>query len=206
MTFSIYNSREPEFNRKKVNSIILKIQRGLGTEEEKSKLKFDLFLLMKNIVIKNIANYKMLYRNSPITGEGLESFEMESECYLIIEKCLIKYKVKKTNCFYFYYNKSLSRSFYRMFDKNIRKKDKYVDYKQHTYCVVNNNTNNVYSTDLIVDLMNLDDYDKKVITSKMNNEKKEEFVKNNNSNLSKYQSSLNKIKEQLNILKDNGQI
>lgn len=202
--FSIYSVPEPTFNRKKVNGIILIIQRN--SDIEKTELKFKLFKLMKNIVIKNIANYKMLYRNSPINEEVLDSVEMESECYLILEKCLIKFNVKKTNCFYFYYNKSLSRSFYRMFDKNIRKREKYYDYKQNVTCVMNSNTNNSYEVSLVIDLMNLDDIDKKLIMSKIDNEKKEDFIKLNKINATIYQSSLNKVKEQLTKLKENGQI
>lgn len=203
--FSIANIPEPEFNRKKVNALILKIKLG-EDDRKKSNLKFELFKMMKNVVIKNIANYHMLYRNSPITDEGFEKSEMESECYIILEKCLTNFKVKKTNCFYFYYNKSLSRSFYRMFSKNIQKKEKHVDFKHHITCVVNTNSNNSYGISLLVDLMNLDDFDKEVIYSKANNEKKEDFIKRKKVTIVKYQASLNKIKEQLLILKQNEEI
>ena len=128
MAFSISQTDDLPFDRKQVNKLVLQLK-SCDDDRKISNLKLELFKMMKRLIVKNIHNLKMLYRNSKISSECPEDFEIESECFLIMDKCLSNFKVNKTNCFYFYYNKSLMRNLYRMFSKEIRMSDKYQEYQ-----------------------------------------------------------------------------
>ena len=76
------------------------------------------FMMMSDIVKKNIANYINLLRNSDV--EYLpERDELVADCYLIFDKCVYKFILGRGYNFYFYYNKSLSRNFFRNYQKEI---------------------------------------------------------------------------------------
>jgi hypothetical protein len=200
--FSVSKIPEPRFNRKKVNSLILKVQKSKD-EEIVSAAKFELFKMMKKIIVKNVTNCQMLFRNSSVTSECPESWEIESECYIILDKCAYNYKVSGTSCFYFYYNKSLTRSLFRMFSKEVRVFEKFQAFSKSevTRSVINNSTQ--YDIDFLLSFLDLSSVDVKVLKSKLRNEKKDEFLKKRKfiSN-AQYQNSIKKIKQEIEIFKD----
>lgn len=202
MHFTLFKIAEPEFNRKKVNGYILKIQKSTN-QRLVSELKFELFKMMKKIVVKNVTNYQMLFRNSSVTHECLEKDEIETECYIVLDKCVSNYKVHSKSCFYFYYNKSLTRSLFRMFQKEVRNNEKFQDFQKHEIFkpVIQNSSQ--YDIDFLISFLDLDKVDKMVLRSKLLNEKKDEFLdRKKRITSSQYQNSIKKIKKQIVIFNE----
>jgi len=208
MYFEIFDKDEPKFNRKLANRYLLVIKRGQGRQSEQAKLA--LYRLMKKVIVKNVNNYSSLSRNSPVTEFCLDETEMYSEAYLVMVKCVDKFKVNKKNCFYFYFNKSLSRNFYRMFDKEIRKFEGYKGYsgdKKQADKSVDFFKDGIYSVEFVAENLDLDEFDKLVLKSKMEYQKKDDFIVNTEgATIGKYYASIRKIKKQVQKLKDNGDI
>jgi hypothetical protein len=209
MYFEMFDKDDPVFNRKLVNKYILIIKKGRsGSALENAKI--DLFKLMKKVIIKNVKNYVNLSRNSSVTSQCLDENEMYCESFIVLMRCADKFNVKKKNCFYFYFNKSLARTFYRMFDKEVRKLDGFRGYstqKQSNHNAKDLFREDIYSVEFVADNLVLDDFDRRVLKSKMEFQKKDDFIVNNeDANISRYYASIRKIKEQVQNLKDNGDI
>lgn len=205
----IFKNYEPKFNRKLVNKLVLIIKKG-DDSPVTDKAKLELFKMMKKIVVKNVRNYLNLAYNSYVTEDCLEEDEMYSEAYIVLIKCIENYKVSKKNCFYFYFNKSISRNFYRMFDKEIRKFDGLKGYKDVTKSTSKQQDifrDDIYSVEFVSEILDLDEFDKKVLKSKLAFEKKDDFIVNNeDATVSKYYVSMRKIKEQVSKLVEDGDI
>lgn len=209
MEFSIFESQlksEKYDNQKVINKI--KIIRLLTKKRRNSKkvekLKLQIFLMMKNIIIKNINNYIKYSSNSSVADYAHNSLEMESEAFLILDNCIKLFKYKYD--FYFYYNKGLSRTFYRMFDKDKRMRDKDFIYKGNLF---HKNKTSFALCNFEIDIFNLglDSDETLVLKSKMIDETKEMFLKNNPSfAMSKYYVCIKKIKNLLISLKENDEL
>lgn len=110
--------REYKYKRKFINACILRIRFGRRSEKTVRGYKTYIFKAMKGIVEKNIYNYMSLLNGSPCR-EVPKYDEILAECYIIFDNCLAKFKITKTHNFYFYFNKALSRNFYRKYDKEV---------------------------------------------------------------------------------------
>lgn len=209
MYFEIFDIDDPVLDRKLVNRHVLIIKKGTS-ERAVENSKLTLFKLMKKVVIKNVKNYVNLAYNSPVTERCLDEDEMYAESFIVMMKCVKNFSVKKGNCFYFYFNKSLSRNFYRMFDKEIRKLDNHKKYEtqiKHVNSSYDVYKDDIYSIEFVTESLQLDDFDRRVLKSKLLFEKKDDFIVNNkDATVSRYYSSIRKIKSQLQILKDDGDI
>jgi hypothetical protein len=207
MYFDIFDKDDPKFDRKLASKYVLLIKRG-GNRMKTDQSKLNLYKLMKKIVIKNVKNYSNLARNSSVTERCHLESEMYGEAFIVMMKCVDNFNVNKKNCFYFYFNKSLSRNFYRMFDKEVRKYNSHRDWKVSFKSSNDHFTREeIYSVNMVIDNLKLDSFDKKVLMSKMLYEKKDDFIVNNEgATVSKYYNSIRKIKEQLQKLMDNGDI
>jgi hypothetical protein len=209
MSFSIFNNDIPYHkynNRKVINKI--KIIRMLLDKNPKSrkieKLKFQIYLMMKNLIVKNINNYLKYSQNSSVADMANTSLEMEAEAYIIVDNCIKQFQYKYD--FYFYLNKALSRNFYRMFDKDKRMNDKDIIYKSGLY---HRSKDNFASNNFEIDIFNLglDGDEMIVLRSKMNDETKDMFTKNNPKfPMSRYYTCIKKIKNLLTSLKENDEL
>lgn len=170
-------------------------------------LKLHLYSMMKKVIVKNILNYAKIIENSPVTDQCNNNTEMEAEAYIVMDKCIGNFKVSQTNDFYYYFNKSLARNFYRMFDREYRKKEKYDNYSAETKHVSKGSYDkgNNYDVEFLVNQMELTDLQKRVMMSKVMGEKKEDFLQNNSDvTSSKYYSTLKSIKIILTKMRENG--
>ena len=205
--YNIFDYDDPKFNRKLASRYVLVIKRGNGIGSSADAAKVNLFKLMKRIVVKNVKNYSSLSRNSAVTDQCFEEDEMYAEAFIVMMKCVENFQVSKKNCFYFYFNKSLSRNFYRMFYKEVRKLEVQKDYEIFAIDTFATNDFDYESLSLTISNLGLDEFDKKVLESKLKYEKKDEFIVNNeDATVSKYYSSIRKIKEKLKKLIDNGEL
>lgn len=204
--FQIFDYDDPKFNRKLASKYVLVIKRG-GAGKTLDAAKVNLFKLMKRIIVKNVKNYASLSRNSSVTEQCFEEEEMYAEAFIVMMKCVENFQVSKRNCFYFYFNKSLSRNFYRMFYKEVRKFEVHKEYEIFSIDTFAVNDFDYESLNLTIHNLGLDEFDKKVLESKLRYEKKDEFIVNNeDATVSKYYSSIRKIKDKLKKLIDNGEL
>lgn len=204
MYFSLSALEELPFNRKKVNGLITIIQ-STNNERLAANKKFELFKMMRKIVVKNVANYQSLVQKSVIADKGLENEEVEAECFIVLDKCLTNYNVSTSNCFYFYYNKSLTRSLYRLFYDGVREHEKFQEFHSHEMQQPSAYSSDPYDIDFLLTFMDLDWRDRKIIKSKLNKENKKEFIDKMKGLITaaQYQNSIKHIKNQMQIFKDN---
>ncbi len=207
MNFSILENSDSvhiKYNNKKVINKI-KIIRLLNEKKPNStkidNLKLEIFFMMKVLIMKNINNYLHYSRNSIIDHLTQETLEMESEAFLILDNCIRNFQYKYD--FYFYFNKSLSRTFYRMFEKTKRDFERGMQFNEYHY---HRNKNSHSFCNFEIDIFNigLTDDEMIVLRSKMNDETKEIFISNNPKfPMSKYYIIIKKIKNLLTTLKEN---
>lgn len=175
------------------------------SKNEKRVVAFKnlMFRMMKDIVRKNIHNYLNLLSSIGLKDE-YERDELVSECYVIFDKCVKKYIINDKNNFYFYFNKSLSRNFYRKYQKEFQKK------AEVTEITIENNRSfhsELDITELLLDNLDFSPLEKKVCESRLLGQKVSEFL-NNNPDISnmQYSKALRKIKEKLITLREKGEI
>lgn len=190
-----------------VNKCII-ITRFSKNEKRKQAYKNFLFKMMKDIVRKNIFNYINLLSGTHRKDSLPDSDELLSECYIIFDKCISKYNINKRNNFYFYFNKSLSRSFFRYYQKEL-KRGSDVEITEN----ITNKNNSFHCNDtpdtieILMDQIQFDEIKKRICRSRMLGEKTSEFLeKNKDISVSQYSKSLKIIKEMLLTLKEKGEI
>lgn len=167
-----------------------------------NELKWKVFFMMKKILIKNINNYQKLCRNSNLGSNFNDNDELESECFIIFENCIYKFVSDNgKNDFYFYFNKSLSRSLYKIFLNNT--KDFNSISNESSFLeenLIENKMSNseIESIDFYLSNFSLDDNCLRVIHSRLIGERVGEFLENNfDFNQKLYDSCMKKIKKEL---------
>lgn len=201
----IFQRNEIPYNVKKVNRLVLIIQKTSDQRLMDESL-LSLFNYMKKVVDKNINNYLLLVRNASVR-EAYESEELVIECYLIMTKCIKKYKVMKGNNFYFYFNKSLSRTLYRLFEKE--QKRNVERFESTNTSALSKLTNNMScSVDgLVLDNLNFTEVEKLICMSKVKEQKREDFlIENPNVTNNMYYICMKNIKTKLINLQRHGEL
>jgi len=219
--FTIFSKKTPEtkYDNNLVISLLKKIKilqskdanGKLKSHRKLDSLKFEVYVMMKKIVIKNINNYMKYVNNSPVTEKCFDQDEMESEAYIVFENCIKNFDVNSKYDFYFYFNKAMSRNFYRMFDKEIRQKQVGDNYHSEKFYV---NTQSQFINDesdkdlnILINSLNLSEDENLVLLSKLNYQSKNEFLKENKHISSVYYNNLlNKIKTIILNLQTNGEL
>ena len=166
------------------------------------------FMMMKNIVKKNIANYVNLLRNSEV--EDLPAHHaLVGDCYLIFDKCVYKFILGRGYNFYFYFNKSLSRNFFRDYQRETQHNN-FTTEITDVMTIVNSSFHSSEergSVDLLMDQLGFTDLEKRVCKSRILGQKTSEFLKSNpDITNSQYSRTLKVVKEKLNIAKENKDI
>lgn len=197
---------EYTYNIELVNSQINIIQNSKD-KEQISLTKNIVFKQMKNIVIKNITNYINLLNG--IQYHDIPNKEdLISECYLIFDKCVKRYKLNydsKSSNFYFFFNKALSRYFFKDYRSILNK------YSDDFIRVINDineaKTHQIDDLTTMLKLLNFSEDEINIINSKVLGENKKKFL-NKNENISdiKYTTMLKNIKQKINKLTENKQI
>lgn len=197
--------KEYKYKSKFINACIMRIRYGKRSERTICGYKTYIFKAMKNIVNKNICNYINLLNGTPCRSIP-EYEEVLSECYIIFDKCLEKYKITKYNSFYFYFNKALSRNFYRLYQKELNKPSVELSDEMVSVHPMLSIDGSVETMELLFHNLGLTKLEKKICRSKLKGEKGTEFLKKNKhiSN-KKYTDTLKKIKDLLTDLIQKGQ-
>ena len=162
---------------------------------------------MKDIVIKNIANYINLL--SGANAEIPSREDMISDCYVMFDKCLEKYRVNQGYNFYFYFNKSLSRNLYMSYKDLTQTRNKVeIEYTDVNVYRVNEKTENRgNSVELLVQILGFTEVEQRICLSKTNGVRSKDFLKQNpDITTTAYNQALRHIKEKLFELKEKGEI
>lgn len=168
-----------EYSNRKILQLIIIIKRSTN-ERAVEKAKVDLIFQLHKIIVKNVNNFYNLIKN--IEKEPLhEPDDLLGECYFVLQKCVRDFKIEKGKYFYWYYNKALTRAMIRIIEKNYYKhtlvdfvNEEYVD---STFLVNPNQESGL--VDFYMEMFDLNDQERRVLRSKMNKEKIEDFVKEN---------------------------
>jgi hypothetical protein len=214
MSFDIFKIEHSVYDKSKATALVLKIKKYKLVEEkyksnEKrlNELRLELFAMMSKIVVKNINNYLKLCYNSPVKDESFVSYEMQSEAFLILIKCIEKFKFNKGFCFYFYYNKSLSRSFYKIFSQTIRDKENMGLVSDIIQVRSRKSTNEHYSVEFVISQFKLDEDELRILDSKLLGQSKIDFLQaNKDFNMTKYHKCNQKVKLIIQKFLENGEL
>jgi len=177
MNFNRLFKKDFKYNNKLVKKLILKTRLESTTERRRTSIKQLIFMMMKDVVVKNINNYFNLLGGT--NCRDIPEFnEVVTECYIVFDKCLNGFKITKTSNFYFYFNKALSRNFF----KEYRKEVTYTTIGMNNAELFNNDFRvheYGYSTDLLIETWRFSDVEKRIINSKLNKQTSEKFLSEN---------------------------
>lgn len=194
-----------DYRIKLVNDWIA-VVRYSESEKRKAAFKLVIFKMMKDIVKKNVCNCINLLNG--INSQNVpERDELIAECYIIFDKCLDKYNLEKGNNFYFYYNKSVSRHFFKMYTRESQSLSvELTDAISAVHPKLHNNDDpDIMSA--ILEHLNFDEVDKRIIYSRLSGKKISEFLEENGDiSSNQYSKSLQKIKEVLTYYKERGEL
>lgn len=179
----------------KVNQFLIIIKTSKKDLQKQKRYSTQLFQMMKEIVNKNINNFISLLTNSGLfKREDINRGDLISDCYCIFDKCLSNYKISVKNNFYFYFNKSMSRSFFREYRKAIKKKT----IEAGNYIVTSESFSIEDNHDMmqfLLDNMKFSDIQKEIIKSKIIGQRLEDFfILNPTISSVVYYENLKKIK------------
>lgn len=202
-----YFCKDYEYEAKFVNKYIA-IIRFSKNEERVSAYKDLVFKMMKDIVKKNISNYMNLLSGTCIKDDLPDRCELIADCYIVFDRCLELFKITKKNNFYFYFNKSLGRNFYRQYQKTLTMcKNVYLTEALTTVNSEFHCKGHVDTNDMIMDNLGLTDLEKLICESRLRGERTADFLeKNEGVNSGQYSRSLRRIKSIVIHFKDKGQI
>lgn len=201
------------YDNARVERFIAIIQDPNSSPERQRAFKNVVFKMMKDVIKKNMRNYLNLLNN----GTSISKEEMPTEdalvadCYIIFDKCLSKYKLGCGFNFYFYFNKSMSRCFYRSWLKEMNRDNASVEIGEaietvnarfHTRADVSGSTVN-----LLLDGFRFSEVERRIIKSRMAGQKTNEFLKANfDVSHSQYSQLLKNIKQKMRKYQDSGEI
>ena len=207
---SMFFKHDFPYNAKLVEKLVVRAK----DENNKNRfyLKHLVFKMMKEVVKKNIINYINLLRglHSDIIKIS-DSDDLITDCYLVYDKCIDKYIANAGYNFYFYFNKSLLRNFFRLYTDALNKiksemdiEDEYVVLKRISY---SESAKEYGSVDLLMKLLGFNEVEKRICKSKIEQQSNADFLKNNEDiSSSKYNASLKHIKEMLIKYKEQGEL
>lgn len=193
-----------KYRQKFINVCILRIKYGHRSERTIRGYKTYVFKMMHDIVRKNICNYTNLLTNGTSIREIPTHDDILADVYLMFDKCLDKYQVRKGNKFYFYFNKSLSRNFFREYQKI--QKQSAVDLSSgieimHPHLRYESNN---YDVELLMHNLHFTETEKRIVRSRMLGQCVTEFLKEN-KDISKiqYSTALKKMKSDIRNFQEN---
>ena len=196
-----YFKREFYYNKKLVERFIYIIQKSEG--KRAAAFKNLVFKMMKDIVIKNVNNYLNLLSATSI-AQLPERDEVISDCYIIFDKCVDGYKVNNGYNFYFYFNKSLSRNFFRNYTKEQKRGNSHMLIDEEMTYDLNFRVRPVSNTvEILVEHLGFNEQERRLIKSKIDKQTMTEFLKENpDMTRTQYLQMIEEIQERIQELKE----
>lgn len=152
--------------------------------------------MMHDIVKKNICNYINLLVNGTSLAEIPKHDDVLTDVYIMFDKCLDKYKARKGNKFYYYFNKSLSRNFYREYQR-IQKQtcSESMEITEVTHPNLNYNDDS-YTINVLMDNLGFTETERRIVESRLRGQYITEFLKENTDiTNAQYSNAMKRMKE-----------
>lgn len=191
------------YRQKFINACILRIKYGHRSERTIRGYKMYIFKMMHDIILKNVCNFINLLSNGTNVREVPTRDDVLADAYIMFDKCIEKFQVKRGNNFYYYLNKSLSRNFFREYQRT-QKRVELTDAMEVVNPDLHYNSHNYES---ILSMKNLDfsDIEKRIAISRINGEQISEFLKKNNDITKlQYQMAIMRMKMVISKAKEEG--
>lgn len=144
--------------------------------------KLELFKLLSTIIVKNIENFFYLAKNYDHDKIFHSKEDLVGEAYLVLEQCLKNFDTRRGKQFYLYYNKALTRAFLRIIDRSYQKHSGTIrikpEYESHVFQSPARPETADF-TDFYLDAAGLTDEQQRVVKSKLNKQRIQEFLDDN---------------------------
>lgn len=175
-------------------------------EHFKRKTKEMVFKMMKDVVRKNVSNYLNLLRNT--NQENIPTRdEVIANSFIMFDKCVEKFACGKNYNFYFYFNKTLSRGFFRMYQKELVRNNNTVVQVTEKAATITNGIDDDVDLHILVETIGLTSVEQRICYSKLRYEKSSEFLaKNKDVTSVEYTSALHSVKAKIAKMVKNKQI
>ena len=204
---SLYFRKDFYYNAPLVEKSI-KIIQSSNSPRRQQAFKVLVFKMMKDIVKKNIANYLNLLHNMKFP-EIPERDELVADCWVVFDKCVNKFIVDRGYNFYFYFNKSLSRNFFREYYKKQKLNATNVDITE-VMMIVNKSFHvreSLGSVELLLDNLQFTELERSITISKVNGQRVADFLKIHTGVTStQYTRALRGVREKLAEAKKNKEL
>ena len=204
---NLYFRKDFYYDAEQVERYIGIIQTSTSSKRVRA-YKNLVFMMMKDIVKKNISNFLNLLRgiDSP---DIPDRDDLVTNCYITFDKCLEKYIVGRGYNFYFYFNKSLSRNFFREYQREMQRMNTSAEVTEAmSYVSKEMRVGAVHSSvDFIMENLQFTPLEKKICHSKMSGQRASDFLKMNPEvTNSQYSRALKSVKNKLLLAKENNEI
>lgn len=192
------------YRQKFINTCIMRIKYGHRSERTIRGYKMYIFKMMHDIIKKNICNFINLLTNGTEYREIPEHDDVITDVYITFDKCIERYKVSKGKKFYYYFNKSLSRNFFREYKKRQRQLNTEMnDIMEVSHPNLQFRTHN-YTTEVLMENLCLNEVEKRIVRSRLAGQKITDFLKENKDiSNNQYLSALKKMKTMINEAREN---
>lgn len=186
--------KNARYNSKLVNACIMRIRYGHRKDLTIRGYKMFIFKMMRAVVEKNICNYTNLLNGTPCRDIP-DHDEIIAECWIIFDKCLEKFVINKKNNFYFYFNKAMSRNFFRRYQRELQKPQVELSEGMQTVLPDLWDDKETGTCDVMMQSVGFTELDKRIALSRMRGQKTSEFLEENpDVSANQYSNSLNHMK------------
>lgn len=199
------------YDNAKVEKFIEIIKSPGISSQRQAAFKNVIFKMMKDVVKKNIRNYLNLLSNGTSLVELPTIDEVLADCYIIFDRCVEGYKVGCGYNFYFYFNKSLGRCFFRNWHKEMTRDNSSIEISNaletvniHFHTREDSASN---SMSMLLDCFDFSDVEIRIINSRIAGQKTGEFLKGNiDVTHGQYSQCLKRIRTLLQSFKEKGEL
>lgn len=181
----LLNNAEYSFDRRKANQLIVKIKKG-NSEKVINESKEELFMCLAKIIVKAINNFFNLTKDIADTKILHTREEICSECFIIMSKCVQNSDISSIKKFYFYFNTSLNRGIYRIYQKTYKKHFDVLESSEKTDNLLISKKYSQHIDCSEIDLKGFSEIELEVIKFKISGQKLNIFLKKNKIPASQY--------------------
>lgn len=189
------------YNKDLVQKLIKIMKKKSSSERRRSSIRYLLFKMMKDVVKKNVQNYQnLLHSIKDLQREDIPvTNDLITDCWEVFYICIDKYDTKRGENFYFFFNKALSRKFYRDYQRKLKemfREPRLEDDFENKMSM--SSLGGVETVDLIIDILGFTDVEKRIALSKIRQQRAQDFLKENKDISSvTYSRALASVKEKL---------
>ncbi len=201
----VLGRKDLKYRIKFINTCIMRIRFGHRKERTVRGYKLYIFKMMKDVIKKNMCNFENLLRATDCP-EPPERDETLADCYIFFDKCIEKFRIKKGANFYYYFNKALSRNFYKEYQRYQRNSGiELTDAMEVVHPALRQNEN-FDTTNVLFESLGFTELDIRIANSRLKGQRTSEFLKENKDVTNdQYFRSLKHMKETLRNAQENGQ-